>query len=66
MVDSPKWVKRKSERAKVGDKNGQATYGARKPPGPMDADLTKSNSNSKELKIQLSQIGCGIATGSLV
>ena len=26
---------RKRERAKVGDNNGQATHGARKPPGPM-------------------------------
>ena len=41
MGDSPKWVKSKRrrkkkerERAKVGDNNGQATHGARKPPGP--------------------------------
>ena len=26
--------KKKEERAKVGDNNGQATHGARKPPGP--------------------------------
>ena len=26
--------KEKKERPKVGDKNGQATHGARKPPGP--------------------------------
>ena len=26
--------KKKRERAKVGDNNGQATHGARKPPGP--------------------------------
>ena len=42
MGDSPKWVKsrrrrkkRERERAKVGDNNGQATHGARKPPGPI-------------------------------
>ena len=26
--------RKKRERAKVGDNNGQATHGARKPPGP--------------------------------
>ena len=26
--------KKKKKRAKVGDNNGQATHGARKPPGP--------------------------------
>ena len=39
--DSPKWVKsrrwkrKKERRAKVGDNNGQAMHGARKPPGPI-------------------------------
>ena len=36
--DSPKWVKSKRRREKKrlndGDNNGQATHGARKPPGP--------------------------------
>ena len=45
MGDSPKWVKsrrrrekkkeRKKERRNNGENNGQATHGARKPPGPM-------------------------------
>ena len=43
MGDSPKWVKSKRRRGKKrrererlnnGDNNGQATHGARKPPGP--------------------------------
>ena len=28
-------TEKKKERAKVGDNNGQATHGARKPPGPI-------------------------------
>ena len=49
MGDSPKWVKskrrrkkRERESAKVGDNNGQATHGARKPPGPKSNPGEKS------------------------
>ena len=42
MGVSPKWVKSKKRRKKKreeedydGDNNGQATHGARKPPGPI-------------------------------
>ena len=47
MGDSPKWVKAKTEKKRKkkernrerlnnGDNNGQATHGARKPPGPKN------------------------------
>ena len=48
-----KWVKskrrrkrkseRERERAKVGDNNGQATHGARKPPGPKREKVSDYN-----------------------
>ena len=47
MGVSPKWVKskrrrkkekKKEERLNDGDNNGQATHGARKPPGPIVGD----------------------------
>ena len=51
MGVSPKWVKSKRRREKKkerrtndGDNNGQATHGARKPPGPKrDDTMSKYN-----------------------
>ena len=47
MGVSPKWVKSKRRRKKIGererlndgDNNGQAMHGARKPPGPKIANM---------------------------
>ena len=41
---------REKERAKVGDNNGQATHGARKPPGPKCKAETEGRRQSSKIK----------------
>ena len=51
MGDSPRWVKSKRRRKKTvndGKNNGQATHGARKPPGPKEI-LNDGNNNGQAM-----------------
>ena len=58
MGDSPKWVKsrrrrKKKERLNDGNNNGQATHGARKPPGPK---MTKMTGSIKPVHVKYTQL----------